>query len=181
MEINRKRSHAEISELYEKADAIQPLAEKDGQVYCSFEDASVLNSLYAYENDGHATGMQLRNADGSLASTGKRVHAINPDYFFANRCMRKGKKLYVVSGHEPTGYRCIKEQSSGQIFVKVVPVYVIARNANGELYVEALTNTDDRTFIAEYTSRLNNDLMAQVLPLVTAYGTNQTTIAEMPI
>lgn len=181
MEINRKRSHAEIAELYEKADAIQPLAEKDGQVYCSFEDASVLNSLYAYENDGHSTGMQLRNADGSLASTGKRVHAINPDYFFANRVLKKGKKLYVVSGHEPTGYRCIKEQSSGQIFVKVVPVYIIARNADGELYVESLSNTDDRTFISEYTNRLDNALMAQILPLITAYGKDQTPIETMPI
>lgn len=181
MEINRKRSHQEISELYERADAIQPIAEKDGQVFCSFEDASVLNSLHAYENDGHATGMQLRNPDGSLASTGKRVHAINPDNFFENRCMKKGKKLHLVSGHEPIGYRCIKEQSSGQLFTKVVPVYIIARNADGELYVESLTNTDDRTFIAEYTNRLDNNLMAQVLPLVTAYGNTQTNIAEMPI
>lgn len=181
MEINRKRSFAEITELYEKADEIQPLAEKDGQVYCSFEDASVLNSLHAYENDGHASGMQLRNPDGSIASTGKRVHAINPDYFFENRVMKKGKKLHVVSGHEPTGYRCIKEQKSGNVFAKVIPCYIIARNSDGELYVEALSNIDDKTFIAEFTNRLDNNLMAEILPLITAYGNSMTNVAEMPI
>ena len=72
-----------MRELYEKADNVKPYAEKDGQVYVSFEDASVLNSVNAEEPRG--TGMQTRNRDGSLASTGKRVHAINPNYFFANR------------------------------------------------------------------------------------------------
>lgn len=34
-----------MRELYEKADNIKPFAEKNGQLYVSFEDASVLNSL----------------------------------------------------------------------------------------------------------------------------------------
>lgn len=180
MQYERNKSHAQIAELYEKADAIQPLAEtEDGQMLLTFEDASVINSLNALEP--HGTGMQVRNPDGSLASTGKRVHAVNPDYFFANRCRKERKKLFVVSGHEPTGYRCIKEQSSGQVFVKTIPVYVFARNEEGELYIDSLTNVDDKTFIAEYTSTLSNDLMAQLLPLITAYGTEETKIVEMPI
>ena len=39
--------------LYEKADNVKPFAEKDGQVYVSFEDASVLNSVNAEEPSGN--------------------------------------------------------------------------------------------------------------------------------
>lgn len=173
--VERERIH----ELYERYDSIVPFAEKDGEVWVSFEDASVINSVHAMEM--HGTGMQKKNRDGSLASTGKTVHAINPDYFFANRCMKKGKKLHVVSGHEPTGYRCIKEQSSGRVFVKTIPVYVVMRDEEGNLYVDSLTNTDERTFVSEYTSVLSNELMAEIMPLLVSYGTAQTEIDKMPI
>lgn len=178
MEIRKNKSRKEIQELYERAEQIKPLAEKDGQVWVTFEDAAILNSINAEEP---RTGMQTRNPDGSIASTGKTVHAINPDYFFENRCKKEKKKLYVVSGHEPNGFRCIQEQSSGHTFIKTIPVYVIARNADGDLFVESLTNTDERTFIAEYTSRLNNALMAEILPLITSYGAKQTEFDSMPI
>ena len=165
--------------LYEKADKIVPMAEKDGQVYCSFEDASILNSVNAEEPQG--TGMQTRNPDGSIASTGKRVHAINPDYFFSNRYKVKGKKLHVVSGHEPTGYRCIKEQRSGHVFVKTIPCYVIARNDKGDLVLEKVITISDTEFISDFTNTLDHKSMAEILPLITAYGNSGITADAMPI
>lgn len=167
-----------MRELYEKADKIKPYAEKDGQKFCSFEDASVLNSLNAEEP--HGTGMQMRNADGSIASTGKTVHAVNPDYFFANRYMVKGKKMHVVSGHEPTGYRCIKEQSSGHIFVKSIPVYVIARDEDKNLVLEKVTTISDSEFISDFTKTLDHESMAKILPLITQHG-DGITADSMPI
>ena len=164
--------------LYEKADKIRPYAEKDGQLFVSFEDASVLNSLNAEEP--HGTGMQLRNADGSIASTGKTVHAVNPDYFFANRYVVKGKKMHVVSGHEPTGYRCIKEQSSGHVFVKSIPVYVIARDEDKNLVLERVTTISDAEFISDFTKTLDHESMAKILPLITEHG-NDMTADSMPI
>ena len=164
--------------LYEKADKVRPYAEKDGQKFVSFEDASVLNSLNAEEP--HGTGMQMRNADGSIASTGKTVHAVNPDYFFANRYMVKGKKMHVVSGHEPTGYRCIKEQSSGHIFVKSIPVYVIARDEDKNLVLERVTTISDSEFISDFTKTLDHESMAKILPLITEHG-NDMTADSMPI
>lgn len=164
--------------LYEKADHIKPMVEKDGQVFVTFEDASVLNSLNAEEP--HGTGMQMRNADGSIASTGKTVHAVNPDYFFANRYMVKGKKMHVVSGHEPTGYRCIKEQSTGHIFVKSIPVYVIARDEDKNLVLEKVTTISDSEFISDFTKTLDHESMAKILPLITEHG-NEMTADSMPI
>lgn len=164
--------------LYEKADRIKPMAEKDGQVFVNFDEAATLNSLNAEEP--HGTGMQMRNADGSIASTGKTVHAVNPDYFFANRYMVKGKKMHVVSGHEPTGYRCIKEQSSGHVFVKSIPVYVIARDEDKNLVLEKVTTISDSEFISDFTKTLDHESMAKILPLITEHGSDMTA-DSMPI
>jgi hypothetical protein len=168
----------ERRELYAKADAIVPMAEENGQVYVNFEEASILNSVNAEEQKG--TGMQLRNPDGTVASTGKTVHAINPDYFFANRYKRKGKKLHVVSGHDTIGYRCIKEQSTGHVFVKTIPCYVIARNDKGELVLEKQTTISDTEFISDFTNTLDHKSMAEILPLITEHG-NEMTADSMPI
>lgn len=168
-----------MRELYAKADAITPLAEKDGELFVSFEDAAVLNSLNAEEPSG--TGLQTRNADGSLASTGKRVHAINPDYFFLNRYKVKGKKLHVVSGHTPTGYRCIREQDKGRTFVKNIPCYVFARDADTkELVLEKMITISESEFISDFTNTLDHKSMAELLPLITEHG-NEMTADSMPI
>ena len=154
-----------LKALYEAVDKVRPLAEKDGEVWVDFNDASILNS---YNADEPNTGMQTRNPDGSLASTGKRVHAVNPDYFFMNRYKVKGKKMILVSGHTSDGYRCIKEQASGRVFLKSVPAYVIARDSDGKLYLEKQTVISDTEFISEFTNKLDNKSMAEILPLITA-------------
>lgn len=166
-----------LKELYDKVDKVRPYAEKDGQKYVSFEDAATLNS---YNADEPNTGLQTRNRDGSLASTGKTVHAVNPDYFFANRYKVKGKKLHVVSGHEPVGYRCIKEQNKGRCFIKNIPVYIISRNADGILEVDKVTTISDTEFISDFTNTLDHKSMAEILPLITKYGSD-VTADTMPI
>lgn len=171
----------EMADLYRRAEAVKPLAEKDGQVFTDFESASVLNSVNAQEP---RTGMQTRNRDGSLASTGKTVHAVNPDYFFANRYKVKGakgnQKLIVVSGHTTDGYRCIKEQASGRLFIKNVPAYIIVRNDKGELALEKQTMISDTEFISDFTNKLDNKSMAEILPLITAVG-GEVSTDTMPI
>lgn len=153
-----------MKELYQKVDEVRPLAEKDGEVFVTFEDAAILNS---YNADEPNTGMQTRNPDGSLASTGKMVHAVNPDYFFMNRYKVKGKKMILVSGHTSDGYRCIKEQASGRVFLKSIPAYIIARDSDGKLYLDKQTVISDTEFISEFTNKLDNKSMAEVLPLIT--------------
>ena len=167
-----------MQELYEKADNVRPYAEKDGQVWVNFEDASILNSVNAEEPSG--TGLQTRNADGTLASSGKRVHAVNPNYFFSNRYKVKGKKLHVVSGHEAVGYRCIKEQSSGKVFVKTIPVYIFSRDEDKNLVLEKVSTISDTEFISDFTNTLDHKSMAELLPLITEYG-NDMTADSMPI
>lgn len=167
----------EMAELYDKVEKVRPLAEKDGEKWVNFEDASVLNSFNAQEPK---TGLQTRNPDGSLASTGKTVHAVNPEYFFANRYKVKGKKLIIVSGHTTDGYRCIKEQSSGRVFLKTIPAYVIVRDSDGKLALEKQTIVSDTEFISEFTNKLDNKSMAEILPLITTNGAEMAA-DSMPI
>lgn len=171
-----------MKELYEKVDKVKPIAEKDGHKYVNFEDAAVLNSFNAQEPK---TGLQTRNPDGSLASSGKTVHAVNPEYFFANRYKVKGTgknmRMILVSGHTVDGYRCIKEQSSGRVFLKTIPAYVIARNPKtNELEVEKQVMVSDTEFVSDFTNKLDNKSMAEILPLITASGSDMAA-SEMPI
>lgn len=159
------------------------IAEKEGAVYVTFHDASVLNSANAYEGKG--TGMQQRNKDGSIASTGKRVHAINPDFYFLNRYKVKGsptnRQLYVVSGHTPEGFRLITEQSSGRCFMKTIPVAVIKRDSETkELTFEKMDTISESEFISDYTKSLDNKSMAEILPLIVDKGI-EVTADTMPI
>lgn len=167
----------EMAELYDKVEKVRPLAEKDGEKWVNFEDASVLNSFNAQEPK---TGLQTRNPDGSLASTGKTVHAVNPEYFFANRYKVKGKKMILVSGHTSDGYRCIKEQASGRVFLKAIPAYIIVRDSEGNLALEKQTVVSDTEFISEFTNKLDNKSMAEVLPLITTVGGDMSA-DSMPI
>lgn len=171
----------ETMELLSKEEEIRKnriIAEKDGAVYVTFEDAAVLNSANAYDPQG--TGIIMRNPDGSVASTGKRVHAVNPAYFFANRYKVKSKKLYVVSGHTIEGYRCIKEQSTGHTFIKTIPCYVIVRGEDGKLALDKVVSITDTEFISDFNSELNQQSMAEILPIITKYNGERTADA-MPI
>jgi hypothetical protein len=170
-------SKESMKELYSKVDKVKPLAEKDGQLYCTFEDAATMNSYNAQEPK---TGMQTRNKDGSLASTGKQVHAVNVDNFYLNRYKLKGKKLHVVSGHTAEGYRCIKEQASGRVFLKNIPVYVLSRDDDKRLVLEKMTTITDTEFISDFTGKLSNAAMAEILPLIAVKDRTYET-SELPI
>lgn len=168
-----------MRELFDKADKITPMAEKDGQLFVNFDEAATLNSLNAFEGNG--TGMQVRNPDGSLASTGKTIHAMNPDKFFENRYKKKNKTtMLVVSGHEPDGYRCITEQDSGRTHIKTIPCYEVVRTDDGELEVKRKVSVGESEFISDFTHRLTNASFAKLLPMITTFGTDLTA-DDMPI
>ena len=177
---------SEITNLIHEEEEIRKnriIAEKDGHTYVNFKDAATLNNAAALDNEG--TGMRSYNSDGSLASTGKTIHAMNPDFYFNNRYKVKGakgnQKMLIVSGHEPIGFRVIKEQEQGKIFIKTIPCYVIGRNAEtGKLEVEKVSTVSDSEFISDFTHTLNHESMAEILPLIANSGTGMTA-DEMPI
>ena len=153
------------------------IAEMDGKVYVNTHDAAVLNSANSYDESD--TGLRSYNPDGSVASTGKRVQAVNPDFYFMNRYKVKAKKLYVVSGHTPDGFRCIQEQNSGRCFIKSIPCAVLVRNDDKKLELEKLTTVSETEFISDFNKTLDNKSMAEILPLIVNSG--DLTADTMPI
>lgn len=177
-------SKSEMFELLKEEEEIRGnriIAEKDGEVYASFHDASILNSVAAYEGGG--TGFIQKNPDGSVASTGKTIHAMNPDYYFMNRYKVKGtgkqKRLWVVSAHTPEGFRVITEQETGRTYIKTIPCSVIMRDEDGNLALDKITTISESEFMT-YTQRLTNTTMAEILPLIVDRGV-EISADEMPI
>lgn len=181
MKIKKTKLQSKLDELWDEVEDIEPLATlPNGARVFTFADAAVVNSLNAASNVPDI-GTQTRNEDGTIASTGKMVHAINPDYFFANRVKKGRGKLYVVSGHTPEGFRCIQEQAKGKVPFKLISVYVLSRDDNGELRVEAMTSVSDDDFVKDYTSSLDNAVMAEILPLITKFDGGVNKLDSMPI
>lgn len=173
-----RQSWKELLDEEEEIRKNRILAEKDGAIYADFHDASILNSVEAFDPKG--TGMKTYNPDGSVASTGKTVHAMNPDFFFLNRYKVKAKKLYVVSGHTPEGYISIRAQQRGVVPYKVIPCHILSRDADGNLVFEKVVTVSDSEFISDFTGTLGRKAMAEILPLIVQSGAEMTS-DEMPI
>ena len=163
-----------ILETMQKAQEVQPIAEKDGVKVVTFEDAVALNDADMLEpKEGIKT--RAYNPDGTLARTNRTTTAMNVDLYFINRYKLKAKKLHVV-----TDYRAIKEQASGNCYLKQIPCYIFGRDDANNLVLEKVTTVGDTEFISDYINTLEPGAMAQLLPLIASHGTNQTT-SELPI
>lgn len=168
-----------MRETFENFEKVKPIAEKNGTKIVSYEDAKTLSDMEMYERTPD-TGDRTFNPDGSLARTRVLTAAINPDKRFNNRYRIKGKigdrKMQVV-----VDYRALKEQSSGQIYLKNIPCYEIGRDENGNLKLEKVITVSDTEFISDFTDKLSVDVMAQVAPLIEEHGADISTTNAMPI
>lgn len=148
-----------LKEAIEKTENIKPIAVENGVSIVSFEEQRDLAVLEAMTNPG--MGNLSLNPDGTVARTPYRVAAVNPEHYFINRYKKVGKSLQVV-----LDYRAITEQPSGAIYAKQLPAYVIARDAEGKLYLSKVVNISDTEFIADFTHTLNREAMTQIMPLI---------------
>lgn len=157
-----------VQEILDAANKVEPIAVKDGKKIVTFEDATALANMEGIE-PSPKTGMRTYNPDGSLAGIRTRSAAINPANYFANRYYMTQKRMKVV-----VDWRAIHEQSSGQVYIANIPVYVFMRDDKGELYIEKIETVSDAEFVAKYTDSLNEDAMKQIAPLIANYGSDVT-------
>lgn len=153
---------SELKDLMERAEQVRPVAEINGIKVVSFEqqrDLALLDYREGREND---LGTIQMNPDGTVARTPVKFAAVNLDLFYINRAKRVKDKLYVV-----TDSRAIREQSTGSVYLKQIPTFVIKRGENKELVLEKVVTVTDAEFVSEFTYILNQSAMAQILPLLT--------------
>ena len=167
-----------VLEVLEKAQAVKPIARKNGKDVVSFEDAVALSNAEGFE-PSPKIGVRKYNPDGSPTGIRARYVAINPDKFFANRYAVKGKAgsrkmLVVVDG------RAIDEQARSKCPWKTVPAYVFTRDAENQLYISGIEMVSDEEFLSDFTNILDNANMSKLAPMIANYGADTTT-SELPI
>lgn len=156
-----------LREILDRAEKVKPVAELNGKKVMSYEDLRDLTT--AEINDPTVQiGVLDFNPDGTPRATPTRNVAVNLDHFYINRFKTVDKEIYLVRD-----YRAITEQSTGRVYLKRVPCYVIKRDAKGKLVLDRMVTVSDDEFIAEFTHILDHKSMAEILPLLTN-GTETT-------
>ena len=163
-----------VREIFEQAENVKPIAEKDGVKVVTFSDANALANA-EYIEPHNKQGVRTYNHDGSLAKIRYEASAINPVNYFANRFKATKTKMYVV-----IDFRAISEQSKGKIYTTHVQAYVFKRDEDKKLYIDGVELVSDTDFISDYTNTLNEEGMKEIAPMIANFGANVTE-SSMPI
>lgn len=155
-----------LREILDRAERVKPVAEINGKKIMSYEDLRDIST--AEINEGGKINIVEFNPDGTPRNSMTRNVATNLEHFYINRFKTVDKEMFIVRD-----YRAITEQSTGRVYAKRIPCYVVKRNEKGKLYLDRMVTVSDDEFIAEFTHILDHKSMSEVLPLLTATDTTR--------
>lgn len=171
-----------LEQVLHQANTAEVIGEINGTKLVGFSDYKAMA-----ERDlrtGYDKGQRTTNPDGSFARTRTKYAAINPDNLYANRFRVKNSKLYVATSYpsDTETYRAIKNQNTGRISTAHVPVFIFARNKDGELVFERKATVSAEEFIGTFTTALSiQDMHDKIAPLIDANRNTATETSEFPI
>lgn len=156
----------EIREALEMADNAKPYAEFSGIKIMSYEDCVAMTKADAITGDDVDASERIMDENTGLPARSRtRYAAVNPDKMFNNRIRyieRDDEKIMQVVIDK----RAINEQHTGMVYQKRIVCYEIKRNSKKELEFVRVSDIEDREFIADFTTRLDNASMVEILPLI---------------
>lgn len=156
----------EIREALETADNAQPYAEFSGIKIMSYEDCVAMTKADAITGDDIDVSERIMDENTGLPARSRtRYAAVNPDKMFDNRVRyveRDNEKVMQVVVDK----RAIHEQHTGMVYQKRIVCYEIKRNSKKELEFVRTNDIEDKEFVAEFTTRLDNASMLEILPLI---------------
>lgn len=155
-----------LREILDRAERVKPVAEINGKKIMSYEDLRDIST--AEINEGGKINIVEFNPDGTPRNSMTRNVATNLEHFYINRFKTVDKEMFIVRD-----YRAISEQSTGRVYAKRIPCYVVKRNEKGKLYLDRMVTVSDDEFIAEFTHILDHKSMSEVLPLLTVTDTTR--------
>lgn len=157
-----------LLDILEQAKDIQPIAVRNGVKIYSMDDARAIMQANKLEGD-EALPMISRNPDGSIARSRCNVAIISENDLYDNRCYRKktpgvgSDEFWIVSAATTSGYRAIKQKMNDE----QIYAYVVSRDKDtNELYLKRITTISASDFKTDYTHKLNEESMKQILPLI---------------
>lgn len=157
-----------LLEILQQAEDIEPVAVRNGIKIYSADKARQVMMANALEGK-ESLPMVTRNPDGSIARSRCNVAIINENDLYDNRCHRKktpgigSDEFWVVPAFTTSGYRAIKQgMKDEQIFV-----YVISRDKDTDkLELKRITTVGAAEFKSDFTHKLDENSMKQILPLI---------------
>ena len=157
----------EITEALDRADNATPIAEFSGIKIMSFEDCVAMTKADAITGDDVDVSDRIMNDNTGLPARSKtRYAAVNPDKMLANRVRyienEEGKKVMQVVVDK----RAILEQQRGTVYAKRLVCYEIMRDKNKNLAFNRVTDIEDKEFVSEFITSLDNRSMLEILPLI---------------
>lgn len=155
-----------LREILDRAERVKPVAEINGKKIMSYEDLRDIST--AEINEGGKINIVEFNPDGTPRNSMTRNVATNLEHFYINRFKTVDKEMFIVRD-----YRAISEQSTGRVYAKRIPCYVVKRNEKGKLYLDRMVTVSDDEFIADFTHILDHKSMSEVLPLLTVTDTTR--------
>lgn len=159
---------ASIKEILERAEDVQPIAEKNGKRLVTFEDYRSLATV-ANMNDQDLGGLAF-NPDGSMAHTKGNMAAVNINDFYANKFKKVKNKYYVV-----VDLMAIREvEKTGMAPYQNIRGYLIGEK-DGKVVCEKPVTISDKDFIADFTHTLDHASMAIVLDAISKMGVDAGT------
>lgn len=161
-----------IREILEQADKVDIIAEKNGTKVVSPSDAAALIKQEALDPTPDL-GQRTVNPDGSIARSRTLVSQISKEFLYDNRYKRQGVKgsgyneVWVVPAVDPKGYRAVVQGMQD----KDIPAYIFSKQTDtGEIYLKGVTTVDYQKFHSEFTHKLDEEAMKQIMPFLASAG-----------
>lgn len=157
-----------LLDILEQARDIEPIAVRNGVKIYSMDDARAVMQANALEGED-ALPMMTRNPDGSIARSRHNIAIISENDLYDNRCFRKktpgqgSDEFWVVPTATTSGYRAIRQKMNDE----QIYVYVITRDKDTqELSLKRVTTVSASDFKSDFTHKLDEKSMKQILPLI---------------
>lgn len=157
-----------LLDILEQARDIEPVAIRNGVKIYSMDDARAVMQANALEGD-ESLPMITRNPDGSIARSRCNIAIISENDLYDNRCFKKktpgvgSDEFWVVSTATTSGYRAIRQRMNDE----QIYVYVVSRDKDtNDLVLKRVTTVSAADFKSDFTHKLDEKSMKQILPLI---------------
>lgn len=157
-----------LLDILEQAKDIKPIAVRNGVKIFSMDDARAVMQANSLEGE-ESLPLITRNPDGSIARSRSNMAIISENDLYDNRCYRKktpgvgSDEFWIVSTATTSGYRAIRQRMNDE----QIYVYIVSRDKDTkELALKRITTVSASEFKSDFTHKLDEKSMKQILPLI---------------
>lgn len=157
-----------LLDILERAKDIEPIAIRNGVKIYSMDDARAVMQANALEGE-ESLPLITRNPDGSIARSRSNIAIISERDLYDNRCFRKktpgqgSDEFWIVTTATTSGYRAIRQKMNDE----QIYAYIVTRDKDtNELKLKRVTTISASDFKSDFTHKLDEKSMKQILPLI---------------